>query len=714
MTDSAGPSQDLRLRYDRLRRSVTLFRDLVGLTDSRTIFTALLDGITKEFPISAAVIGRVRALRGVVELTARRSVGGASPPSKMAMNHPIVSKLLRSTRGSLLVTEPDQLGDRGMLTASGNSLMAIRFRLEGDEPDLLILESAELGAFTTDDVNFVQDLLQTLEATLLSSFARRRADQELDMLIEVTRGELDMASDLDEAELARLLSKVLEIALSLTGCRHGAVLLVDEESGDLEVEAETFSEDLGKAIPRKVQRRPAGEPSGVMFRAVEDNRSYLANDTQKDANYFPLFKPTRASLAVPISFQERCIGVIVVEAQETGRFDPDHQRRVEKLAATATSFVRRAQLYQETRRHKGAGVLIKGRGPAWNEVERRIERASATTATVCLRGESGTGKELVANAIHFNSDRNKQPMVVVNCAAIPADLLESELFGHVKGAFTGAVTERAGRFEAADGGTVFLDEIGDLAPALQVKLLRVLQSGEVRKVGSDSPRSVDVRVIAATSRNLEEMMGRSVFREDLYYRLMVVPMFLPPLRSYPDSIPGMVKQFLRNSNVSYGRSVAGLSETAMTVLHQHSFPGNVRELRNIIEQATLMAQGTKIGIKDLPGYLRGERPAPPMPGSLTGSNTEGTPRSAPLATLGSGSFGVDSVVGTIEEDVTKWEYKQLKEQVMRRFEDKYLNALLGMTGGNVTKAAELAGVHRVNLHRMIKRRDSGPDAESDA
>ncbi|MEE2827651.1 MAG: sigma 54-interacting transcriptional regulator [Myxococcota bacterium] len=709
MAASEIENTDLRGQYDRLRRSVTLFRDLVGLTDSQAVFSALLNGISREFPTTAAFIGRVRSIRRVVEVVAGQTIDGYSLPTNFRVEHPAIAKLLRSTRGTLLVTEREQMGDRGMITSVGQSLMAVRFRLEGDEPDLLLLESDEPSAFTADDIHFVHDLLQTLEATLLSRYARSRADREMDLLIEVTRGELDMASDLDEAELSRLLQKVLEIALSLTGCRHGAVLLADEESGSLQVEAETFSADIEGEIPRVIKKQDGDQPSGIVFRVLEDNRAYLANDASKDLHYIPVFEETRASLAVPITFQERCIGVILVEAQETGRFTPEHERRLERLAATATSFVRRAQLYQETRSRRGSGVLIKGRGPAWQEVERRIERAAGTSATVCLRGESGTGKELVANAIHFNSDRSKRPFVVVNCAAIPSELLESELFGHVKGAFTGAVGERAGRFEAADGGTLFLDEIGDLPPGLQVKLLRVLQSGEIRKVGSDKPRHVDVRVIAATSRNLEEMMGRGTFREDLYYRLMVVPMYLPPLRSYRDSIPGMVKQFLRDANVAYGRSVAGLDERAMFALSTHNFPGNVRELRNIVEQSTLMAEESVIQVNDLPGYLRGERPPPPMPGSLAGSEA-----GAPAPGLSSGNeegvgLDPDALIGDL--DPANWDYKELKERVVRRFEERYHEVFLGVTGGNVTRAAELAGVHRVNLHRMIKRRDGGEDSD---
>jgi DNA-binding NtrC family response regulator len=176
----------------------------------------------------------------------------------------------------------------------------------------------------------------------------------------------------------------------------------------------------------------------------------------------------------------------------------------------------------------------------------------------------------------------------------------------------------------------------------------------------------------------------------------------------------MVRQFLRDSNVAYGRSISGLSEGAMLALHNHSFPGNVRELRNIIEQATLMTDGPNIGLSDLPDYLRGERAAPPMPGSLVGRAAGSLSNASPAGANASGGLQVDAIVGPIEEQVSQWEYKDLKEQVLRRFEDRYLNALLGMTGGNVTKAAELAGVHRVNLHRMIKRRDGGANPEGEA
>ncbi len=704
MSTEDRPAADLRRHYDRLRRSVVLFRDLVGMTDAPAVTRLLLEGIAAEFPVHFAFVGRVRPRRREVELVACNPGPDREPPASLSADHPLLRRLLKSSQGNLLVTSPDQVRRGGFFRADSRSLMAVRFQLEEDAPDVLVLESGQEAAFTGDDLHFVQDLLGTLEAVLLSRFSRSRADREFDLLMEVTRGPGDMFGDLDEAELGQLLQKILQIALSITRCRTGAVLLTDEESGDLVIEAETFSLDSPGSVPKRIKRR-ADRPSGIVFRVLEDNRPYLANHVHRDLHYTPVSDETKAGMAVPISFQDRCIGVILVESTAEGHFTPDHQRLLESLGSTAASFVRRAQLYAATREARGAGVMIKGRGPAWDEVEKRIERASATGATVCLRGESGTGKELVANSIHFNSARSKAPFVVVNCAAIPSELLESELFGHVKGAFTGAVTDRAGVFEAADGGTVFLDEIGDLPPQLQVKMLRILQSGDVRKVGSDRSRKVDVRVIAATSRDLETMMGRSLFREDLYYRLMVVPMYLPPLRVYPDSIPSMVKQFVRDANITYGRSIVGVTDEVLEALRRHSFPGNVRELRNIVEQGVLMTEGAHIGLRDVPAYLRGEVPPPPMPGSLVEPSYAGAPVPGPTPTAPTPPPGPPPTDLADLVDGSRWDYKALKEEVLGRFESRYLDALLATTDGNVTKAAELAGVHRVNLHRMLKKRE---------
>ncbi len=233
-------------------------------------------------------------------------------------------------------------------------------------------------------------------------------------------------------------------------------------------------------------------------------------------------------------------------------------------------------------------------------------RAAQTASTVLINGETGTGKELVARAIHFNSPRKKQPFFTINCGAIPKDLLESELFGHVRGSFTGAVMHKTGKVEAADGGTLFLDEIGDMPLELQVKLLRLVQQGEIEKVGSTTPMKVDVRIIAATHRNLQAMIEDQTFREDLYYRLAVIPLELPPLRERPEDIPELVRLFFDRAREKYGRPNLRLPEELMPRFTEYRWPGNVRELENVVERLVVLADGELVRFSDLPDSLRGD------------------------------------------------------------------------------------------------------------
>ncbi len=234
-----------------------------------------------------------------------------------------------------------------------------------------------------------------------------------------------------------------------------------------------------------------------------------------------------------------------------------------------------------------------------------IEKIAATNSTVMICGESGTGKELVARAIHYNSDRRNEPMVPVNCGAIPEDLLESELFGYEKGAFTGALKTRIGRFELANGGTVFLDEIGDMSPALQVKILRVLQEHEFERLGSVKSIKVDIRVIAATHRDLEKAVKQGTFREDLYYRLNVIPFILPPLRERGSDIPLLTNHFIGKFNIEKKQNINGISPEALKCLTRYHWPGNVRELENLIERLVILKGEGVIEQEDLPEKLLG-------------------------------------------------------------------------------------------------------------
>jgi two-component system NtrC family response regulator len=293
-----------------------------------------------------------------------------------------------------------------------------------------------------------------------------------------------------------------------------------------------------------------------------------------------------------------------VDAMKNGAFDyltkPFSRDELTLVVKRAFSFL---ALQEENIRLKQAlsdkvdFEHLVGISDAMQEVFERVRRVAVSDAAVLIGGESGTGKELIARAIHYGSDRRDGPFVPINCAAIPAELLESELFGHVKGAFSGAVRDRKGKFEQADGGTLFLDEIGDMASHLQPKLLRVLQEMEIEPVGADQPRKIDVRIVSASNRNLEEEIKSGNFREDLYYRLAVIPVNLPPLRERNQDIPVLVQHFL---DLHAKGERLEMSSEAMDKMMTYQWPGNVRELQNVVEQVVILRHGETIEVEDLP------------------------------------------------------------------------------------------------------------------
>ena len=247
---------------------------------------------------------------------------------------------------------------------------------------------------------------------------------------------------------------------------------------------------------------------------------------------------------------------------------------------------------------------IIGKSHAIKQVFSAVKAAAASEATILLQGESGTGKELVAGAIHYNSDRSENPFVTVSCSALAESLLESELFGHVRGSFTGAIRDRVGRFEEADGGTIFLDEIGEISPLIQIKLLRVLQEREIERVGESRKRKVDIRIIAATNKDLKHFVKSGEFREDLYYRLKVFPILIPPLRMRKEDIPLLISHTIQAQNEKTGKQIKSVTQSAMRILMDYNWPGNVRELENAIEHAFVLCTGERIDVFDLPVEIR--------------------------------------------------------------------------------------------------------------
>ncbi|OGP75646.1 MAG: hypothetical protein A2V86_17625 [Deltaproteobacteria bacterium RBG_16_49_23] len=288
----------------------------------------------------------------------------------------------------------------------------------------------------------------------------------------------------------------------------------------------------------------------------------------------------------------------------------------EELLAKVKVMLRIKDLHDELRRERNKNILLTqalekrysfgniiGRSERMQEIYELISDISNTDSTVLIQGESGTGKELIARAIHFNSERKHKPFIVANCSAYSQNLLESELFGHEKGSFTGAIRRKTGRFELAHGGTVFLDEIGEVSPPTQILLLRVLQDHRFERVGGEDTIEVDVRVVAATNKNLMEEMKKGTFREDLYYRLNVIPIFIPPLRERRDDISFLVSHFLDKFKREKGKKIVDFSPEVMEIFLAHSWPGNVRELENVIEHAVIIAKRDEISTKDLPQYL---------------------------------------------------------------------------------------------------------------
>lgn len=428
---------------------------------------------------------------------------------------------------------------------------------------------------------------------------------------------IDRALDLEQtlADILRILSENLAM-------QRATVTLFDRNSGLLNISASYGLK------PEEKERGVYRLDEGVTGRIFQTAEPYYVPDVSRE----PLFldktgaravqKNTLSFLGVPILLGGSPIGVLNVD-----RLFHDHVKvdeDMEFLSVVATLIAQFISLNEKVRKREevlraenvqlksqlsreNKGPYIVGRSHAMQEVQRQLERVAPTKATVLLLGESGVGKTLIARIIHELSDRRAYPFIKVNCASIPENLLESELFGYEKGAFTGATRSRPGRFEEACGGTIFLDEIGELAMPLQAKLLRVLQEKEFERLGSGKTRTVDVRIVTATNRDLEKLSGEGRFRPDLFYRLSVFPITVPPLRERKEDVPGLLSHFINKAAEDYGRALS-LTPEALDTLAGYDWPGNVREMENLIERLVIMADEKRIGLDFILNHLSSSAP----------------------------------------------------------------------------------------------------------
>jgi len=433
-----------------------------------------------------------------------------------------------------------------------------------------------------------------------------------------------LSRSLDYRETLREVLRVLHDEANLI---HGMVSVVDPESGNLMVHA-------AHAMPAGSTDDITYQPGeGIVGVILEKPRTIVlkrVGDDPRFLNRLGVYQPDLPFIAVPIKVGGAVRGVLAVQPDNSDdALLEDRAQFVEMVANLIGQSVRLSMevaeeknnlleerdLLRRTVRHQFGFDSVVGRSAVMRRVFEQARLVAKWNTTVLIRGETGTGKELIANAIHYNSPRTRNAFVKLNCAALPENLLETELFGHERGAFTGAVENRKGRFEQANGGTIFLDEIGEISPAFQAKLLRVLQEGEFERVGGNHTIKVDVRIIAATHRDLETAVDAGDFREDLFYRLNVMPLFLPPLRERIEDIPDIARHLLTKIGNAQKRKLT-VTDMALRRLASHSWPGNVREMENCLERAAVLSEDGRIDA-DLIRFP-GSRERPPMPRPAAG------------------------------------------------------------------------------------------------
>lgn len=495
-------------------------------------------------------------------------------------------------------------------------------------------------------------------------FSDNEDQQRLDTLIEI-----NTLINSEYTDPSALLMKIIESATRLTGGAASSLLLVNYESNKL-----FFEIALGSKGP-EVKRFSLNIGEGIAGWVAKHNTSLIVNDVEKDPRFYSdiskeINYETKSILAVPMRIKNQCMGVIeIINKTNNKYFTNEDLKWLEIFANQAALAIQNARSYQQVadelsflqdkmKAENGYHTFV-GFSEIIQKMLTMAKKIAATDSSVLLLGESGVGKELFAEQIHIHSNRSTKPLIRVNCAALPDHLLESELFGHVKGAFTDAVHDRRGRFELADEGTIFLDEIGEIPINLQTKLLRVIENKKFEKVGSSESTTVDVRIVAATNKNLEEAIKDGSFRKDLYYRLNVLPLSIPPLRDRKDDIPPLADFFLKKTNREIKKQIEGFTEDALEELLSYSWPGNVRELQNAVERAAVLCSDKYISSKDL--FLTSNRGA----------------------------------------EIDKYTGKSLKESI-NLFKKHFIKSMLGRFDWKQKETAKALGIQRTYLSRLIK------------
>ena len=501
-----------------------------------------------------------------------------------------------------------------LLLALGGSLLFIK-RITG--PLAVLAKAAEKIDEGNLDVNVdvkSHDEVGKLTAAFnkmvagIKDYTQRLKEKttELDRAHRQTRTSFTIAQEIGALtnlrDVCRYLIKELQ---GIVTCNDMCMLILSNDNDHVFLQTENEFRVLDIAASQKA----------VAVLIDLDKMSFINNDSFNAAFLPDKFKSAKNLVTFPLHYENQLQGAMLIGCPGNCNCVTKELDIIDLILNQTAGAIRRSVIHEEELRElrtrientaEFSGII--GKDPQMQDIYRLIEDIAPTDATVLIQGESGTGKELVARAIHRQSPRKNKPFIVINCSAYPATLLESELFGHEKGAFTGAIRQKIGRFEQADGGTVFLDEIGEIAPSAQIKLLRILQSQKFERIGGEETLNMDVRILAATNKNLLEEVKKSSFREDLFYRLNVIPIHLPPLKKRRNDIPLLARYFLRRFSAEQNKEIQDFSSEAMRLILDYPWPGNVRELENSIEHTAVLAKRSKVQISDLPSAIRDAAP----------------------------------------------------------------------------------------------------------
>lgn len=628
-------------------------------------------------PRLIAIVGPLKGT--IIPLTDKEVIVGREPANAVAINDPLVSRRhcsIRSHEGRIQVFDLESLNgtfvngvptrekalEHGDRIKVGASQFVFLLHEDHTPTPVPLTDSVDAQFVTTVTVNvqleeevyFHPDkIAETLPPSI-------RVSRDLAALLQISTAICGIRKAED------LQGRVLEMIFEVLPVERGAILLAGQNPEEF-VSGTYREKGSERGEPFRISRTIAKQ-------VLREGVAIMGNDVLASQDFQPtesiVASKIRSLLCVPLMVFGATLGVIYADTTHPGAHIDEHHLHlltaIASIAAVALEHARYVEWLEGENQRLQDEINIEhdmvGESPVMRDVYQFIGKVAATDSTVFIRGESGTGKELVARAIHRNSKRANRTFAAINCAALTEALLESELFGHEKGSFTGAIEQKKGKIEVADGGTVFLDEIGELAPPLQAKLLRVLQHREFERVGGTRPIKVDIRLIAATNRNVEEAIKTGAFRQDLYYRLNVVSLTAPALRDRREDIPLLATYFVQKYSREANRPVAGISPEAHALLRHYDWPGNVRELENALERAVVLGSSDHIRPEDLPEALV-ERNAPPQASLLR--------------------------------------YHDAVNSVKRQLIIKAVE----QAGGNFTEAARRLDLHPNYLHRLIRNMD---------